>query len=155
MEKAIYLTEKGLQKLQAELEHLVTVKRVEVAERLREAMEDYDIEDSTEFQFAKDEQSFVEGRIRTIENMLARVVVIEATKSNGHIQIGSTVVIQEVGSRTVETYTIVGTAEANSAKNLISDESPLGSALLTHKAGEQVEVEAPAGSFKVRIVEVQ
>jgi len=155
VEKAIYLTEKGLQKLQAELEHLVTVKRVEVAERLREAMEDYDIEDSTEFQFAKDEQSFVEGRIRTIENMLARVVVIEATKSNGHIQIGSTVVIQEVGSRTVETYTIVGTAEANSAKNLISDESPLGSALLTHKAGEQVEVEAPAGSFKVRIVEVQ
>ena len=152
MEKVIYLTKQGLKELEEELEHLRTVKRAEVADRLKEAIEDYDMEDSTEFHFAKDEQSFVEGRIRTIENMLARVEVIEAGKSNGQVQLGSTVIVKD--GRDTETYTIVGTAEANNRDRKISDESPLGRALLGREAGDEVEVKAPAGSFKVKIVEV-
>ncbi len=152
MEKVIYLTKQGLKELEEELEHLRTVKRAEVADRLKEAIEDYDMEDSTEFHFAKDEQSFVEGRIRTIENMLARVEVIEGGKSNGKVQLGSKVDVKD-GSDT-DTYTIVGTAEANNRERKISDESPLGRALLGHEAGDEVEVKAPAGSFKVKIVDV-
>ncbi|MBN2503563.1 MAG: transcription elongation factor GreA [Anaerolineales bacterium] len=152
MEKVIYLTKQGLKDLEEELEHLRTVKRAEVADRLKEAIEDYDMEDSTEFHFAKDEQSFVEGRIRTIENMLARVEVIESGKSNGQVQLGSTVVVKD--GRDMETYIIVGTAEANNRERKISDESPLGRALLGHESGDEVEVMAPAGSFKVKIVKV-
>ena len=153
MEKVIYLTKQGLKDLEEELEHLKTVKRAEVADRLKEAMEDYDLEDNTEFHFAKDEQSFVEGRIRTIENMLARVEVIKAGKSNGQVQLGSTVVVKD-GSK-VETYTLVGTAEANNRDRKISDESPLGKALFGRKSGDEVKVTAPGGSFSVQILDVR
>jgi transcription elongation factor GreA len=152
VEKVIYLTKQGLKELEEELEHLRTVKRAEVADRLKEAIEDYDMEDSTEFHFAKDEQSFVEGRIRTIENMLARVEVIKGGKSNGKVQLGSKVDVKD--GPDMDTYTIVGTAEANNRERKISDESPLGRALLGHEAGDEVEVKAPGGSFKVKIVDV-
>ncbi len=152
--EAIYLTPQGLAKLQEELEYLRTVKRQEVAERLHEAMEDGELIENAEYEAAKNEQAFIEGRILELEDMLSRAVVIETPKNGDVVQIGSTVVIQEDG-RKPETYTIVGAAEANPKEGLISNESPLGQALLNKKVGDEVEVQAPSGAFKVRIVKIK
>ncbi len=151
---AVYVTQEGLKKLEEELEHLRTVKRQEVAQRLHEAMEDGELIENAEYEAAKNEQAFVEGRILELEHMLAQAQVIEPGKSTGVVGIGSTVVIQEDG-KTSETYTIVGAAEANPRDGLISNESPLGQALLDHKAGDDVEVRAPAGTLRFRIVRIK
>ena len=151
---AVYVTHDGLKKLEDELEHLRTVKRQEVAQRLHEAMEDGELIENAEYEAAKNEQAFVEGRILELEHMLAQAQVIEPGKSTGVVGIGSTVVIQENG-KSSETYTIVGAAEANPRDGLISNESPLGQALLDHKAGDEVEVRAPAGTLRFRIVKIK
>jgi transcription elongation factor GreA len=151
---AVYVTQEGLKKLEDELEHLRTVKRQEVAQRLHEAMEDGELIENAEYEAAKNEQAFVEGRILELEHMLAQAQVIEPGKSTGVVGIGSTVVIQE-GSKQAETYTIVGAAEANPREGLISNESPLGQALLDHKAGDDVEVRAPAGTLRFRVVKIK
>jgi transcription elongation factor GreA len=152
-----FLTKSGHQKLEEELEYLRTVKRKEVAERLHEAAESSlgEFVEDPEFEAAKNEQSFVEGRIRELELLLANAKVISKRRTkNGAVEIGSTVVIRE-GRRKPEEYLIVGAAEANPREGKISHESPLGTALMGAKAGEKVEVEAPSGSFTVRIVEVR
>lgn len=149
-EKITYITSKGLKKLEDELEHLRTVRRKEVAEYLQETTGD--IEDP-EFLFAQDEQAFVEGRIRALENMLSNVQIIEPGNRGNLVEIGSTVVIQEEGFDS-ETYTIVGPAEANPSEGLISDESPIGKALIGNKAGDQLEVKTPSGKVKYRILAV-
>lgn len=152
-----YLTKKGYRKLEEELKHLRTVKRKEVAERLHEAAESSlgEFVEDPEFEAAKNEQSFVEGRIRELELILANAQVItKRRKKNGTVEIGSSVVIRE-GRRNPEEYQIVGAAEANPRKGKISHESPLGQALIGGKKGEKVEVEAPSGSFTVRIVEIK
>jgi transcription elongation factor GreA len=151
---AVYVTPEGLKKLEDELEHLRTVKRQEVAQRLHEAMEDGELIENAEYEAAKNEQAFVEGRILELEHMLAQAQVIEPGKSTGVVGIGSTVVIQEDG-KPAETYTIVGAAEANPRDGLISNESPMGQALLDHKAGEDVDVRAPAGTLRFRIVKIK
>jgi len=151
---AVYVTQDGLKKLEDELEHLRTVKRQEVAQRLHEAMEDGELIENAEYEAAKNEQAFVEGRILELEHMLAQAQVIEPGKSTGVVGIGSTVVIQEDGKNS-ETYTIVGAAEANPREGLISNESPLGQALLDHRAGDEVEVRAPAGTLRFRIVKIK
>ena len=151
---AVYVTHEGLKKLEDELEHLRTVKRQEVAQRLHEAMEGGELIENAEYEAAKNEQAFVEGRILELEHMLAQAQVIEPGKSTGVVGIGSTVVIQENGKGS-ETYTIVGAAEANPRDGLISNESPLGQALLDHKAGDEVEVRAPAGTLRFRIVKIK
>jgi len=151
---AVYVTPEGLKKLEEELEHLRTVKRQEVAQRLHEAMEDGELIENAEYEAAKNEQAFVEGRILELEHMLAQAQVIEPGKSTGVVGIGSTVVIQENG-KAPETYTIVGAAEANPREGLISNESPLGQALLDHRAGDEVEVRAPAGTLRFRIVKIK
>ena len=151
-----YLTKKGYRKLEEELKYLRTVKRKEVAERLHEAAESSlgEFVEDPEFEAAKNEQSFVEGRIRELELILANAQVItKRRKKNGTVEIGSSVVIRE-GRRNPEEYQIVGAAEANPRKGMISHESPLGQALIGGKKGEKVEVEAPSGSFTVRIVEI-
>ena len=150
----VYVTPEGLKKLEDELEHLRTVKRQEVAQRLHEAMEDGELIENAEYEAAKNEQAFVEGRILELEHMLAQAQVIEPGKSTGVVGIGSTVVIQEDG-KPAETYTIVGAAEANPRDGLISNESPLGQALLDHKPGDDVDVRAPAGTLRFRIVKIK
>ncbi|NIR65607.1 MAG: transcription elongation factor GreA [candidate division Zixibacteria bacterium] len=151
-----YLTQHGYEKLLEELEHLRSVRREEVAARLAEAMEDGDsgIDNDAEVDAAKNEQAFVEGRIRELEMLLANVKVIEEGKTKDTVQIGSKVTIQEDGTDP-EAYTIVGAAETDPSNGRISNVSPLGRALIDHKAGEEVEVKAPNGAFKVKIIKVE
>ncbi|MEN8241685.1 MAG: transcription elongation factor GreA [Chloroflexota bacterium] len=152
-----FLTKQGFKKLEEELLFLRTDKRKEVAARLHEAAESSlgEFVEDPEFEAAKNEQSFVEGRIRELELLLANAKVIKKSrKKNGLVEIGSTVVIKE-GRRTEEKYLIVGAAEANPRDGKISHASPLGQALLGAKAGQKVEVSAPSGAFSVKIVEVK
>ncbi len=148
-----FLTREGFKKLQEELEYLRTVKRQEVAQRLHEAMEGGELIEDAEYEAAKNEQAFVEGRIQELEMLLANARVIEEEKPSEVVQVGSRVTIQE-GDNEPETYVIVGPAEANPRNGRISNESPLGRALMEHRAGDIVRVDAPAGSFTVKILKV-
>lgn len=149
-----FLTREGYQKLQDELDYLRTTKRDEIAARLREAADGEDLIENAEYEAAKNEQAFVEGRIKDLEILLATAKIIEEPASPGMVQVGSKVIIQEVGSHSKEEYEIVGAAEANPMGGHISNESPLGRALLNHKAGETVQVDAPEGKYEVKIIEV-
>ncbi len=148
-----FLTREGFDKLQEELDHLRTVRRQEIANRLHEAMEGGELIENAEYEDAKNEQAFVEGRIKEIEILLATARVISEEEKGESIQVGTKVTIKEEGSEQ-ETYTIVGAAEANPRAGKISNESPLGRALLNRKAGETIKVEAPAGSFEVQIIKI-
>ncbi|MFZ5857249.1 MAG: transcription elongation factor GreA [Chloroflexota bacterium] len=150
-----FLTKEGFQKLQEELDHLRTAKRQEVAERLHEAMEGGELIENAEYEAAKNEQAFVEGRIQELEVILATARLIEdnGKSKEGLIQVGSTVTIEEDGE--AATYTIVGAAEANPREGKISNESPIGKAIIGHKVGEMLQVEAPGGHFKVKILKVK
>lgn len=149
-----YLTPEGLKKIQEELEYLRTVKRKEVAARLRAALEEGgDLTENAEYEAAKNEQAFVEGRIQELEHILANAKVIQEAQRDV-VDVGSTVTVEEEDG-TVTTYTIVGQAEAAPQEGRISNESPLGQALIGHKVGEEVEVRAPGGQFKVRILKVE
>lgn len=149
-----YLTRHGYDKKQEELDYLRTTKRHEVAERLHEAMEGGELIEDAEYEAAKNEQAFVEGRIQELEILLANARVIEEKGKMDVVQIAATVTIQE-GKGEPEVYTIVGPAEANPREGRISHESPLGRALLNHRAGETVNVDAPDGSFTVNIIKVE
>ncbi len=150
-----FLTRHGYQKLQEELEYLRTVKRQEVANRLHEAMEGGELIEDAEYEAAKNEQAFVEGRIIELEMLLANARIIEETSGNlDVVQVAARVTIQE-DDNDPEMYTIVGPAEANPREGRISLESPLGRALMDHRAGDKVRVDAPGGSFVVRILKVE
>jgi transcription elongation factor GreA len=151
-----FLTREGYQKLQEELDYLRTYKRQEIANRLHEAMEGGELIENAEYEAAKNEQAFVEGRIKELEMLLATArVITEAPAAAEAIQVGSKVTILEIGTTDSEMYTIVGAAEANPSAGKISNESPLGKALLNHKENETVQVDAPAGTFTVQIVKVE
>ncbi len=152
-----FLTREGFERLQEELEYLRTVKRLEVANRLREALEDggdMGVDSDAEIEAAKNEQAFVEGRIQELEMLLANARVIEQAVKREKVEVGATVTIQE-GNNEPEVYTLVGPAEANPREGRISHESPLGRALMDRRAGDEVQVEAPGGSFKVRVLKVE
>lgn len=150
-----FLTREGYIKLQDELEFLRTKKREEIANRLHEAMEGGELIENAEYEIAKNEQAFVEGRIKELEILLATARVVEdAHSSTGAIQVGSIVTIQEE-NLDPEVYTIVGAAEANPVQGKVSNESPLGKALINRKAGERVQVDAPAGAFTIQIIKVE
>lgn len=150
-----FLTKEGFEKLQDELDYLRKVKRQEVADRLHEAMEGGELIENAEYEAAKNEQAFVEGRIQELDLLLATARVIEDNKKKkvDAVQVGSTVTIQEDGSEE-ETYTIVGAAEANPRQGKISNESPMGRALLNHRIGDEVQVETPDGAYSVRVVKI-
>jgi transcription elongation factor GreA len=150
-----FLTREGYKKLQEELEYLRTQRRQEIAQRLHEAMEGGELIENAEYEAAKNEQAFVEGRIKELEILLATARVVDEIPATDTVQVGSRVVIQEEGSDTPEEYIIVGAAEADPSAGRISNESPLGKALLNKKAGDLVQVDAPAGSFKFRILKVE
>jgi len=150
-----FLTREGFEKLQNELENLRTQRRQEIAERLHEAMEGGELIENAEYEAAKNEQAFVEGRIKELEVLLATARVVDDVPQPESVQVGATVVIVEEGSKDEETYSIVGAAEANPSVGKISNESPLGKALINKKKGEKVLVDAPQGSFVVSIVKVE
>lgn len=152
-----FLTAEGYKRLQDELDHLRNVRRKEVAVRLHEAAESSlgEFVEDPEFEAAKNEQSFVEGRIRELELLLANAQVITKSRKKAEsVDIGTTVIIRE-GRRKPEEYFIVGAAEANPREGKISHESPLGRALMGKKIGDSAEVKAPNGSFTVKIVELK
>lgn len=151
---AIYLTPEGQKKLEEELDYLVNVRRKEVAERLHEAMEDGELIENAEYEAAKNEQAFVEGRILEIDHILAQALVVEPSKNSDEVAFGSTVVIKE-GNKKPQTFKIVGVAESDPSQGMISNESPLGKALLGKKVGEYAEVQAPAGTIRYKIVEIK
>lgn len=148
-----FLTKQGFHKLQEELEYLRTTKRHEVATRLHEAMEGGELIEDAEYEAAKNEQAFVEGRIQELEILLGNARVIDESEKTDTVNVGSTVTIQE-GDNPEEIYTIVGPAEASPRDGRISNESPLGRALMEKRAGDTVKVDAPAGSFTVRVLKV-
>jgi len=149
-----FLTHQGHQKLEQELSYLRTVRRQEVAQRLHQALTEGDLLENAELEDARNEQAFVEGRILTLESMLGNAVLIEEKGPQDAVGLGSRVTVTE-GSEPPETYHIVGSAEADPAQGLISNESPLGRALLGRKVGDTAEVNAPAGVLAFKIVGIQ
>ena len=150
--KPVYLTAEGLTRLKAELNELITVDGPRVAARIHEAKLDGDLSENAEYEDAKQEQSFLEGRIGTLEAQLKNAEVIE--KGNGdRVGIGSKVVIK--GDDGQETFTIVGSAEAAPREGRISNESPVGAALMGHKKGDTVVVAAPAGEVTFTVVSIR
>jgi transcription elongation factor GreA len=155
-EKKLYITHEGLKKLEKELEELRTVRRSEVAERIKRAKEFGDLSENAEYDEAKKEQAFVEGRILTLEKMLAHAQIIEATELDSKIvNIGSKVKLLNMDNKKEVIYTIVGSFEADPKQARISDDSPLGKALLGKKAKDFVRIKAPAGEFHYQILEIQ
>ena len=149
MPKDVILTPEGLEKLKAELEDLTTHKRREVAERIKDAREYGDISENSEYDDAKNEQAMLEGRIASIEEQLRSATVVDASElSTDVVQVGSQVKVKDGESGKSVTYTIVGSAEANPAEKKLSNESPVGRALIGHKKNETVTVQLPNGKAR-------
>jgi transcription elongation factor GreA len=156
-DRPTFITKEGMNKLEEELEYLRTVRREEVAHRLHEAMEGGDIQENAEYEDARNERAFVEGRILTLESILSNVVLIEeGTIPTDHVGLGSRVTVVEVNGEEGEPeyYHVVGSAEADPVDGRISNESPLGRVLMGAKVGGIVTVNAPDGLLKFRIVAI-
>ena len=153
-DKVVYLTPAGKQRFTAELRELQTVRRHEVEEQIRRAKEFSDAVDNAEYDEAKTEQSFVEGRIQELERMLAAAKLIEEpTTKADFVRMGAHIkVVDSEGDE--ETYYLVGSHEADPRRGLISNESPIGRALIGKREGDEVTVVAPAGAFNLRILEI-
>ena len=150
------MTYEGLKKLEDELQDLKVNRRQEVAQKIKEAREQGDLSENAEYDAAKDEQRDIEARIEELENILKHAEVIdEADVSGDSISVGCNVTLLDVEFDEEMKYKIVGSTEANSLKGMISNESPLGVALLGKKKGETVEVEAPAGIIQYKIIDIQ
>ncbi|ANZ94436.1 transcription elongation factor GreA [Brochothrix thermosphacta] len=155
-EKVFPMTLEGKKKLEDEIHELKTVKRKEVVERIKIARGFGDLSENSEYDAAKDEQAFVEGRITTLENMVRNAEIIDSSDSaNDIVSIGKTITFKELPKGDDETYTIVGSAEADPFKGLISNDSPIAKALLGHKVNEEVSVPTPSGEVNVRIVDIK
>lgn len=153
-QKQINITRDGLIKLEKELEQLISARRPDVAEKIKRAREVGGTENNAEYDDAKNEQAFIEGRILQLENTLKNANVIEAPVKPGIVELGNIVLIQNQDGK-IEQYTLVGSAEADPLSGRISDESPVGRALLNRKTGDEVEVATPAGVYKLSILEVR
>lgn len=153
-DKPVYVTEEGKAGLERELHRLREVERPQIIDRLHEVKSGGDWMENTEQMMFEDELSFVDRRIQELEDMLADSKIIEPDHDNSIVNIGDTVDIQDEEGES-ETYTIVGVAEASPSEGFISNESPLGKALLSHKVGEEVTVVAPVGEMKFRIIAVK
>ena len=150
--KPTYLSREGLEKLRKELDEMINVRRPEIAMRIHDAKEHGDLSENAEYEDAKNEQAFVEGRIQGLETLIKNAIIIDENHSTEHVAIGSTVVLETDDGN--ETYTIVGSAEARPGAGRISNESPVGRALLGRKKGEKVKVSVPAGSFTYKIIAI-
>jgi transcription elongation factor GreA len=154
-EKEVFLTIDGLRRIEKELDFLKGEKRLMISERIKQAREFGDITENSEYDDAKNEQAEVEQRISQLEILLTRVKIIDETDQDTNIvSLGSTVLLKDVECNEVEKYTIVGSAEADPMENRISNESPVGRAIVGKLVGSIVEVAAPAGNIKYQIVEI-
>ncbi|HUG56289.1 MAG TPA: transcription elongation factor GreA [Candidatus Limnocylindrales bacterium] len=151
-DKPVYVSAEGLKKLETELEELRTKKRAEVAERIHAAMEFGDFSENSELEQAKNDQAFLEGRILTLEQMVKNAVEIDQNGHHDIVEVGSQVMIESDGER--REYVIVGSAEAAPAEGRISNESPVGRALLGHRAGDTVRLTVPAGAVEMKILAI-
>lgn len=150
-ENVVYITKDGLQKMKEELEHLINVKRPEISERLQEAIAQGDLSENADYDYAKQEQGFLEARIKDLEDSLRRAQVISDGGSGDRVRVGSTVTIVIVDDDEEEEYRIVGVQEADPANGYISNESPYGQALLGAKKGQTVTVVTPSGGLKLKV----
>lgn len=148
-----YITPRGMARIEAEVERLKGDKRLEIIERLQDARYGGDGLDNTEYIAAQEELAILDGRIQDLEDILRHAELILPGEVDGVIRLGSTVVVQEEGAD-LETYTLVGPAEANPTEGMISDKCPLGRALLNHTIGDEVEIETPEGRVRFRIIAV-
>jgi transcription elongation factor GreA len=154
-EKEVILTVAGLKKLEDELEKLKTVKRREVAGRIKQAIEFGDITESSEYEDAKNEQAFIEGRILTLEKMLRNAKIIDSEDVNIEaVGVGSTVLLEDLEDGSQLEYTIVGSVESDPRLKKISNESPVGRALLGKRVGDSVEISVPAGVMKYKVTDI-
>lgn len=154
IDKPVFLTAEGRTRLEAELEFMTSVRRREVAERIHSAKDQGDITDNAEYEDAKNEQAFVEGRILELENKLRNAVLIASEgNSSGVVQLGSTVTIKD-SEGDESRYTIVGSAEAKPAQGRISNESPVGRSLLGRRVGDEVQVRTPGGVVGYSVIAV-
>ena len=154
MTQPYYLTPEGEAKLRAELEELKGPRREELSQRLRSAIQMGDLSENADYHKAKEDQGFLEGRIKELENILRNAVTIEKTAGQDTIFIGAHVTIQE-GSEEPETYHLVGPTEADPRKGRISHESPIGRALMDKKVGDIAEAETPGGKLKFKILKIE
>ena len=154
-EKKIMLTQDGYNKLVEKLDYMKSVRRIEISERLKAAIALGDISENSEYDDAKNEQGRLEGEISELEAKLRNSEIIQSTVSTGRVMIGSTVKIRDVELNEVQTYMIVGSTEADPDNNKISDESPLGAAILDKTAGTIVQVHAPIGIIEFELLEVK
>lgn len=152
--KPTFVTEEGLQKIKDELEYLKVTKRKEVAEALKQAKAFGDLSENSEYDEAKNEQAEVERHIAELEDILNNFEIIKATKKKNKIQVGSSVKVFDLEFEEEEVYTIVGSTESDPLENKISDESPIGKALLGAKPGEEVQAETPGGTVKMKVLEI-
>lgn len=154
-EKEVILTPGGLKRLETELTHLKTVRRREVAERIKQAIEFGDITENSEYEDAKNEQAFVEGRILTLEKILRSARVVDASEYPPNVvTVGSKVILKDLAGGDEIEFTVVGVGEANPSTRQISNESPVGKAIIGQEVGRIVEVEVPAGKLQYQIIDI-
>jgi len=154
-DKPVFLTPEGLMKLEDELDYLETEKRVQVAARIQSAKDEGDISENAEYDDAKQEQAFVEGRIMTIRAMLSDVQIIEERGPSEEVHLGSRVTVQENGASSPDVYFIVGSAEADPTDGRISNESPMGRALIGQRAHSVISYQAPVGEIHLTILSIE
>jgi transcription elongation factor GreA len=156
MEDKVYLTPEGLEKLRQELDSLVNEKRPELADRLRHAIQQGDLSENADYQTAKEEQAFLEGRIQRVERMLLDAVIIQENQGpQERVDLGCRVTVVEEDEDYPEVFVIVGPAESDPANGRISNESPMGRALMAREVGDSVTVEAPAGDIVFKITAIE
>ena len=153
MNQQMYLTPEGAAKLREELKELTGPRREELSQRLRAAIQMGDLSENADYHKAKEDQAFLEGRIQELEAVLRNAVIVEKTNSDV-VTVGSTVTVQE-DNFSPETYYLVGAKEADPRNGKISNESPIGKALMDHKAGDVVEAETPGGKLKFKILKIE
>ena len=153
MNQQLYLTPEGAAKLKAELAELTGPRREELSQRLRSAIQMGDLSENADYHKAKEDQAFLEGRIQEIEAVLRTAVIVEKTASDV-VTVGSTVTVQEENFDP-ETYYVVGAKEADPRNGKISNESPIGRALMDHRVGEVVEADTPGGKLKIKILKIE
>jgi transcription elongation factor GreA len=155
MTERVYLTPDGKEDLERELNELLTVRRPALAQKLKEAVAEGDLKENADYHDAKEQQAFLEGRIQYIENILRSAEIIVNSGSSDIVHVGSLVTIVEDGNDEEETYSIVGAAEANPREGKISNESPIGGALLGRKKGDKVRVSTPNGEIIFKIKKIK
>ena len=154
--KEYRLTKEGYDKLVKEKEDLISNKRKEIAERLKEAKDNAgDLSENTEYEYAKNEQAFIEGRIEQISDILSKHVIINENDRNGIVDIGTTIEVKDLDSNKKRKYLLVSSVESDPENNKISDESPMGRALLGKKTGDEFQVKTPQSVLRLKIVNVK